>query len=89
MSTDAGGRVFFSNIGRSFEVEDEIRLVSVGVDIGSSTSYLVFSRIVLERFDSRYIVSERKVMHESEVLLTLYAADMSIDAVALGSFIDR
>ncbi len=89
MSTDAGGRVFFSNIGRSLEVEDEIRLVSVGVDIGSSTSHLVFSRIVLERLDSRYIVSERKVMHESEVLLTPYAADMSIDAVALGSFIDR
>ncbi len=89
MSTDAGGRVFFSNIGRSLEVEDEIRLVSVGVDIGSSTSHLVFSRIVLERLDSRYIVSERKVLHESEVLLTPYAADMSIDAVALGSFIDR
>lgn len=89
MSTEAGGRVFFSNIGRSLEVEDEIRLVSVGVDIGSSTSHLVFSRIVLERLDSRYIVSERKVMHESEVLLTPYAADMSIDAIALGNFIDR
>lgn len=89
MSDEAGGRVFFSNVRRSLEEEDEIRLVSVGVDIGSSTSHLVFSRIVLERLDSRYIVFEREVVHESEVLLTPYAADMSIDAVALGSFIDR
>ena len=88
----AGGRVFFSNIGRSLEVEDEIRLVSVGVDIGSSTSHLVFSRLVLERLDNRYVVSERTIVHESEVLLTPYienaAEDISIDAEALGRFID-
>ena len=89
MSEDAGGRVFFSNVKRSLEEEDEIRLVSVGVDIGSSTSHLVFSRIVLERLDSRYIVSERTVLFESEVLLTPYASDASIDAVALGQFIER
>lgn len=89
MSEEAGGRIFFTNVGRSLEEEDEIRLVSVGVDIGSSTSHLVFSRIVLERLDSRYIVSEREVLHESEVLLTPYADDMTIDARALGEFIDR
>jgi ethanolamine utilization protein EutA len=89
MSDDAGGRVFFSNVRRSMEEEDEIILVSVGVDIGSSTSHLVFSRLVLERLDNRYIVSERKVVHESEVLLTPYAADMTIDAEALGAFIER
>ncbi len=94
MSDDAaGGRVFFSSIGRSLEVEDEIRLVSVGIDIGSSTSHLVFSQLLLERLDNRYVVSERKVVHESEVLLTPYvenAADgLTIDAAALGEFIDR
>src|SRR6266853_422813 len=89
---EAGGRTFFSNVGRSLETEDEIRLVSVGVDIGSSTSHLVFSRLVLERLDNRYVVSERKVVHESEVLLTPFienAADgTTIDAAALGRFID-
>ena len=84
-----GGRVFFSNVRRSLEEEDEIRLVSVGVDIGSSTSHLVFSRLVLERLDNRYIVSEREVFHESDVLLTPYADDMTIDAKRLGAFIDR
>jgi len=87
--SEEGGRIFFSNVRRSLEEEDEIRLVSVGVDIGSSTSHLVFSRIVLERLDNRYIVSEREVVHESEVLLTPYREDQSIDAAALGDFIER
>ena len=91
--SEAGGRIFFSNVRRSLETEDEIRLVSVGVDIGSSTSHLVFSRLVLERLDNRYVVSERKVLHESEVLLTPFienaADDTTIDAAALGAFIDR
>ena len=85
----AGGRVFFSNVRRSLEFEDEIVLVSVGVDIGSSTSHLVFSRLRLERLDNRYVVSERTVLHESEVLLTPYATDQTIDADELSDFIDR
>jgi len=84
-----GGRVFFSNVRRSLEIEDEIRLVSVGVDIGSSTSHLVFSRLLLERLDNRYVVSERVVLHESEVLLTPYAEDQTINADALRAFVDR
>lgn len=83
-----GGRVFFSNVRRSLEEEDEIRLVSVGVDIGSSTSHLVFSRLLLERLDNRYVVSKREVFHESDVLLTPYTEDMMIDAQKLGAFID-
>lgn len=82
-----GGRIFFSSAGRSLEGEDEIRLTSVGVDIGSSTSHLVFSRLLLERLDNRYVVTEREVFHESDVLLTPYAADMTIDADKLGSFV--
>src|SRR5437867_10114193 len=93
MSREPGGRIFFSNVRRSLETEDEIRLASVGVDIGSSTSHLVFSRLVLERLDNRYVVSERKVIHESEVLLTPFIEnatdDVTIDAAALGVFIDR
>lgn len=82
-----GGRTFFTSIRRSLEEEDEIRLTSVGIDIGSSTSHLVFSRLTLERLDNRYIVSAREILHESAVLLTPYAADGAIDARALGSFV--
>lgn len=84
---EEGGRIFFSNIGRSMEDEDEIVLTSVGIDIGSSTSHLAFSRIVLERLDTRYMVVERTLLHESDVLLTPYADEETIDADALGQFI--
>ena len=64
-------------------------MLSVGVDIGSSTSHLVFSRIVLERLDARYVVTERESFYQSDILLTPYAAEDEIDAHALGTFIDR
>jgi ethanolamine utilization protein EutA len=85
---EEGGRVFFSSTGRSLEGEDEICLLSVGVDIGSSTSHLVFSRIVLERLDSRYVVTEREAFYQSDILLTPYASDDEIDADALGAFFE-
>src|SRR5437588_9169916 len=87
----AGGRIFFSSTGRSLVEEDEIVVLSVGVDIGSSTSHLVFSRIVLERLDSRYVVTTRETFYQSDILLTPYskAGDESIDAEALGAFIAR
>lgn len=89
MTDDPGGRIFFSSTGRTLDGDDEIRLLSVGVDIGSSTSHLVFSRIVLERLDARYVVSEREVFHQSEILLTPYDDADTIDANALGDFIAR
>ncbi len=84
-----GGRIFFSSTGRTFGEEDELCVLSVGVDIGSSTSHLVFSRIVLERLDSRYVVTERESFYQSDILLTPYSAEETIDAEALGAFIER
>src|SRR5262245_12504135 len=70
---DHGGRIFFSSSGRTLEGEDEIVVLTVGVDIGSSTSHLVFSRILLERHDSRYVVTIRETFYESDILLTPYS----------------
>src|SRR5215212_8849976 len=86
-----GGRVFFSSTGRSLVDEDEIVVLSVGVDIGSSKSHLVFSRIVLERLDSRYVVSKRETFYQSDILLTPYSThgEETIDSDALGAFIER
>ena len=83
------GRIFFSSTGRTFGEEDELCVLSVGVDIGSSTSHLVFSRIVLERLDSRYVVTERESFYQSDILLTPYSSEDEIDADALGAFIER
>jgi ethanolamine utilization protein EutA len=92
MASDAderGGRIFFSSAGRSLAEDDEICLLSVGVDIGSSTSHLVFSRILLERLDSRYVVTQRETFFQSNILLTPYSAEETIDADALGAFIAK
>jgi ethanolamine utilization protein EutA len=86
---EEGGQIFFSSTGRNLEAEEEICLLSVGVDIGSSTSHLVFSRIVLERLDSRYVVTEREAFYQSDILLTPYSAEDAIDAEALGAFFEK
>ena len=49
----------------------------------------MFSRIVLERLDSRYVVSERETFYASDILLTPYSAENTIDAEALGAFIAK
>jgi len=85
---DQGGRVFFSAPKRSMEHEDEIKLLSVGVDIGSATSHLAFSRLLMERRDNRYVVAKREILHESAILLTPYTADGLIDTEVLGKFIE-
>lgn len=79
----------FTNSTRSLEFEQDITLNSVGVDIGSSTSHLVFSRLVLEQVGHRYVVRERHILYESDVLLTPYSGDNTIDAIALGQFIQQ
>src|SRR5580693_4375187 len=81
-----GERIYFSSTGRTLEDDDQICVLSVGVDIGSSTSHLVFSRIVLERLDSRYVVTQRETFYQSDILLTPYASEDAIDADALGAF---
>ncbi|HEX9444492.1 MAG TPA: ethanolamine ammonia-lyase reactivating factor EutA [Candidatus Binatia bacterium] len=79
----------FSNSGRHIVAEDEIKLTSVGVDIGSSTSHLVFSRLEMKQQGTRYVVARREVLSESEILLTPYRDDLTIDVAALEKFIDR
>ena len=83
------GRVFFARSRRVADRDTEIRLVSVGVDIGSSTSHLAFSRIVLRRRAGRSQVMRRELLHESEIVLTPYAGGETIDTEALGRFIGR
>lgn len=86
-SDTEGGRIFFARSRRAPDRDNEIRLVSVGVDIGSSTSHLAFSRIVLRRRMGRTQVVRRELLHESEIFLTPYADADTIDTEALSGFI--
>ena len=55
----------FSNANRHMQEEETLQLTSVGVDIGSSTSHLVFSRLELTLEGSRYRVTKRDILNES------------------------
>jgi ethanolamine utilization protein EutA len=79
----------FTNAGRHIVEEDEIKLTSVGIDIGSSTSHLVFSRLEMKQEGTRYVIKRRTILSESEILLTPYLDDLTIDVGALGKFINR
>lgn len=72
--------------------QDNVTLRSVGMDIGSSGTQVVFSRLHLRRIGedltSRYIVVRRDTVYRSPVALTPYAGAEQIDAAALGSIID-
>jgi len=57
---------------------DIITLTSVGIDVGTATSQIIFSRLVLRRLgrelSSRFVVSERKTLYLSPVHFTPYSA---------------
>ena len=71
---------------------NRISLTSVGIDVGSSTSHLMFSRLVLERqginLSSRFKVIERAIIHRSPILLTPYLDATTIDTDELARFIE-
>src|SRR5205823_12610923 len=70
---------------------DNVELTTVGIDIGSSTSHLMFAHVHLQRLSSalssRFVVVERKILWQSPILLTPYRSGYTIDVDDLGGFI--
>ena len=73
-------------------LQDHVTLVSVGIDIGSSGTQVIFSRINLRRYGedltSRYYVVSRETLYQSPVALTPYANEERIDDDGLKKIID-
>lgn len=71
---------------------DNVVLWSVGIDIGSAGTQILFSRVQLQRqaaeLSSRYIVIDRETYYSSPVSLTPYRSDTLIDDRALGALVD-
>jgi ethanolamine utilization protein EutA len=66
-------------------------LTSVGIDIGSSTSHLMFSRLLIgypSLLQRKPIVVERNVIARSPILLTPFSGDWNIEAEPLRELID-
>ena len=76
----------------SLWLQDHIELVSVGIDIGSSGTQVIFSRVHMQRMSedlsSRYFVVKRETLHQSPVALTPYQSEERIDEKRVGEIID-
>ena len=63
--------------------QDNITLTSVGIDIGSAGTQVIFSRVRMRRMgedlSSRYFVVGRDTLYQSPVALTPYASETRID----------
>ncbi|MBI5910023.1 MAG: ethanolamine ammonia-lyase reactivating factor EutA [Betaproteobacteria bacterium] len=71
---------------------DNIKLTTVGIDIGSSTSHLMFAKVHLQRktqmLSSQFVVIDREIIWRSPILLTPFLPDNTIDADRLRVFIE-
>lgn len=66
-------------------------LTSVGIDIGSSTSHLMFSQLLIgypSLHQRRPQVLERRVVARSPILLTPFSGDWNIEAEPLKNLVD-
>lgn len=83
--------VQLNNPDHDFYHHEVIELKTVGIDVGSSTSHLMFSSITLQRVQelhsSRYEVVERRTLHKSPILLTPYTSGNLINTERLEAFI--
>src|SRR5580658_6620191 len=82
-----------SALVRTIWDQDNVSFKTVGIDIGSSTSHLLFAKVALQRqsqgLSSRFVVVGREIVWRSPILLTPFLADGTIDAEALGKFMAR
>lgn len=71
--------------------QDNVTLRSVGIDIGSSGTQVAFSQLHLRRLGedltSRYTVIRRDTLFQSQVELTPYTGERTIDAARLAAII--
>ena len=88
---DVGGE--YDPTTTSLWLQDNITLVSVGIDIGSAGTQVIFSRVQLRRLSedltSRYYVVGRETVYQSPVALTPYISDERIDEQAIGAIVDH
>ncbi|MFW9913721.1 MAG: ethanolamine ammonia-lyase reactivating factor EutA [Candidatus Thorarchaeota archaeon] len=78
-----------------YDSSENLELLSVGIDIGSSTSHLVFSRLHLNRERSflnptnRFILTDRDIIYESEIIFTPLLDRYTIDIESIIEFCEE
>jgi len=78
---------------RAIDDVENVELATVGIDIGSSTSHLVFSRVLMRRdapgLSSRFVVARARSAGARRSSSTPYQPGWLIDAGTLGRFVDE
>ncbi len=78
---------------KDIEGLEKFTLRSVGIDIGSSTTHLIFSSLTLRRggasLSAQFKVTERQILYRSEIILTPYLSQTLIDTDKVKRFIDE
>ena len=78
-------------VANSIWRQETVELTTAGIDIGSSTSHLLFAHIRLQRrsqgLSSRFEVTGREVIYNSPIMHTPFLSDGSIDVNSLEAFI--
>jgi ethanolamine utilization protein EutA len=89
-SSEPKTRVF-----RMYDKSENIELLSMGIDIGSSTSHLVFSRLTLNRErnflnpTNRFMLTDREILYESDIIFTPLIDRFTIDIEAVVKFCEE
>ncbi len=69
---------------------NEFDILSVGVDVGSSTSHLVFSKLFLKKdarsVTRRFKIRKRNIIYEGQIINTPFLDDKTIDIKSLTDF---
>jgi len=69
---------------------NEFDILSVGVDVGSSTSHLVFSKLLLKKDERsvtrRFKIQQRHIVYEGNIIYTPLSDDKTIDIGKLTEF---
>jgi ethanolamine utilization protein EutA len=87
--------VLMGHVGSVEYNPEYLKLLSVGIDIGSSTSHLIFSNLTLKRevsffnMSNRYMLEHREVIYESDIIMTPLLDRNTIDMDSLMIFINK
>ncbi|MHA1196679.1 MAG: ethanolamine ammonia-lyase reactivating factor EutA [Promethearchaeota archaeon] len=72
-----------------------LKLISVGIDIGTSTSHLIFSRLTLKRersffnMSNRFFLINREIIYEGDIIFTPLIDRNTIDIEAIIQFCEE
>jgi len=78
--------------GITSDGSEYLQVTSVGIDIGSSTSHLIFSKLTLKRetgflnMTNRFNLIKREIIYESEIILTPLLDRFTIDVNSVVEF---